>query len=243
MLAKASLELLSTGQVPERYLRNIGTIGIDGQARLLKSRVAVVGAGGLGGAVVELLARMGVGYLKVIDGDCFAMHNLNRQILSTENNIGHNKAQTAAERAAIINSDVQVEPVPEMLNESNGEMLLQSMDVVVDALDNFSGRILLGRITDRLRIPLVHAAIAGFTGQVMTVMPGDKSFEQLYRITPPSDRGAEVILGTPAATPSLAASLEAQEVVKILTGYGEAIRNKLLYFDTQLNVFKFINLE
>lgn len=243
MLAKASLELLSTGQAPERYWRNIGTIGIDGQVRLLKSRVAVVGAGGLGGTVLELLARMGVGYLKVIDGDCFALHNLNRQVLSNENNIGHNKAQTAAERVAIINSNVQVEPVPEMLNESNGEKLLQSMDVVVDALDNFSGRILLGRVTARLGIPLVHAAIAGFTGQVMTVMPGDKSFEQLYRIIPPSDRGAEVILGTLAATPSLAASIEAQEVVKILTGNGEPIRNKLLYFDTQHNVFELFNLE
>lgn len=242
MSAEESLEMLSTGQTPERYWRNIGTIGIDGQVQLLKSRVAVVGAGGLGGTVVELLARMGVGFLKVIDGDCFALHNLNRQVLSTKNNIGHNKAQAAAERASIINSDIQVEPVLEMLNESNGEMLLQSMDVVVDALDNFSGRILLGRITSRLEIPLVHAAIAGFCGQVMTVMPGDKSFEQLYRIKPHSDRGVEVILGTPAATPSLAASLEAQEVIKILTGYGEPIRNKFLYFDTQSNVFKFINL-
>jgi molybdopterin/thiamine biosynthesis adenylyltransferase len=243
MIGKASLELLANGQVPERYLRNIGTIGLDGQAQLLNSHVAVIGAGGLGGLVVELLARMGIGYLKVIDGDGFALHNLNRQVLSTENNMEKNKAQIAAQRVVSINSDVKVEPVPEMLDEDNGEKLLKGMDVVVDALDNISSRMLLGRVTAGLGIPLVHAAIAGFTGQVMTVMPGDKSFEKLYRFQPPCNRGIEITLGNPAATPALAASLEVQEVVKILTGTGDPIRNKLLYFDTQYNVFEFVNFE
>lgn len=243
MIGMASLELLANGQAPERYLRNIGTIGLDGQTRLLKSRVAVIGAGGLGGLVVELLARMGVGYLKVIDGDSFALHNLNRQVLSTENNMQQNKAQIAVQRVASINSDVQVESVAEMLDESNGEKLLKSMDVVVDALDNFSSRMTLGKVAAGLGIPLVHAAIAGFTGQVMTVMPGDQSFEKLYRSQPPSNRGIETTLGNPAATPALAASLEVQEVIKILTGTGDPIRNKLLYFDTQYNLFEFVNLE
>ncbi|MDF2633232.1 MAG: UBA/THIF-type binding protein [Pelosinus sp.] len=243
MVGESSLELLANGQTPERYLRNIGTIGLAGQERLLKSRVAVVGAGGLGGLVVELLARMGVGYLKVIDGDVFALHNLNRQVLSTEQNMERNKAQIAAQRVKSINSDVQVEPVAEMLDESNGERLLKGMDVVVDALDTFSSRMLLGRVTAELKIPLVHAAIAGFAGQVMTVMPGDKSFDNLFRSKPPANRGIETTLGNPAGTPALAASLEVQEVVKILTGTGEPIRNKLLYFDTQYNLFEFVKLE
>ncbi|MDR3564992.1 MAG: HesA/MoeB/ThiF family protein [Negativicutes bacterium] len=241
-MIKTSVDMLQAGSVPERYQRNIGTVGLAGQIRLLESRVAVVGAGGLGGMVVELLARMGVGYLRVIDGDCFAAHNLNRQLLATENNIGENKAQAAVRRVAAVNSEITVEAVPCLLDESNAVRLLDGMHVVVDALDNFSARILLSRVAAQLGIPMVHAAIAGFVGQVMTIFPGDKGLEQLYQRFPESDRGIEAVLGNPAATPAFAAGLEVQEVVKIITGIGEPIRNKLLFFDTQFNVFEFLDI-
>ena len=78
-----ALRILEDGQIPERYRRNIGTIGVDGQRRLLRAKVAIVGAGGLGGNVIEHLTRQGVGYLRIIDGDFFAAHNLNRQLLAT----------------------------------------------------------------------------------------------------------------------------------------------------------------
>ena len=80
MAREDSLALLARGEIPERYKRNIGTIGIDGQKRLLDARVAIVGAGGLGGTIIELLARQGVGFMRIIDDDSFALHNLNRQL-------------------------------------------------------------------------------------------------------------------------------------------------------------------
>ena len=132
MSREQSVAQLLAGNMPERYLRNLGTIGIAGQLALLNARVAVVGAGGLGGLVIELLARQGVGHLTVVDGDCFACHNLNRQILATEHTLGMNKALTAVSRVAEINPDVQVTTVPEMLTSDNAEEILSGADVIVD---------------------------------------------------------------------------------------------------------------
>ncbi len=237
-----TLALLEAGQVPERYLRNAGTIGAAGQARLLAARVAVVGAGGLGGTVIELLARMGVGYLRIIDGDAFAAHNLNRQLLATETNLGAGKAAAAAARVACINTDVAVDAVPCMLDAGNAVALLTGMDVIVDALDTIGDRQLLARAARQLAIPLVHGAIAGFTGQVATLLPGDPGLERIYHPAAGPARGIETVLGNPAATPAIAAALQAQEVMKLLTGVGEPLSRKLLYFDTEYNIFETLTL-
>lgn len=245
MSRERSLALLAKGEIPERYLRNIGTIGIDGQIRLLEARVAVVGAGGLGGTVIELLARQGVGFLRIIDGDSFAVHNLNRQILATERTIGKSKAGVAAARVAEVNSDVETHAVPATFNEDNAVELLSGIDVVVDALDSVSCRLLLSRMARELKIPLVHAAIGGFTGQVGTMLPAGPGLEKVYKQTggPDSpDKGIEVVLGNPAATPALAAAIQVQEVVKLLTGIGKTISNKLLYFDAELNIYQLLSL-
>ena len=228
--------------VRDRYDRNLGTIGLAGQEKLAAAKVAVIGAGGLGGLVIELLARMGVGYLRIIDGDTFAAHNLNRQLLATENNLNQGKAQAAVARVAAINSDVTAEAVTIMLDEANATTLLAGMDVAVDCLDNFSSRFQAGRAARELQIPLVHAAIAGFTGQITTIFPGDNSFDLIYKSSPQSDRGIEIVLGNPATTPEVAASLEAQEVVKVITGIGEPLRHKLLYFDLEYNLFDVFEL-
>ncbi|MDR7867038.1 MAG: HesA/MoeB/ThiF family protein [Sporomusaceae bacterium] len=237
-----TLAMLAAGQVPERYLRNIGTIGAAGQARLLEAKVAVVGAGGLGGTIVELLARQGIGYLKVIDGDAFAAHNLNRQLLAAENNLGANKAIAAAARVAAINSDVAVDAVPRMLDADNAAGLLAGIDIVVDALDNIATRLLLGQTARDLGIPLVHGAIAGFTGQIATILPGDPGLDRIYKLCAGQAKGIENALGNPAATPALAASLQVQEVVKLLTGVGRPLSRQLLYFDTELNLFEIFTL-
>lgn len=234
-----NLTLLKDGVIPERYQRNIGTIGIAGQIRLLEAKVAVVGAGGLGGMIVELLARQGVGYLKIIDGDCFSVGNLNRQLLATEENIGNNKAVAAARRIGIINSDVEAEAVPVMLDESNAHTLLEGMDVAVDALDTLDARRLLGFAARQLKMPLVHGAIAGFAGLVTTLMPDGPGVEKLYGAMR-GNRGIETMLGNPAATPALTAAVQAQEVVKLVTGTGQPLVNRLLHFDTEVNTFKII---
>ncbi|MBC8014501.1 MAG: HesA/MoeB/ThiF family protein [Sporomusaceae bacterium] len=243
MSRERSVELLEQGEVPERYLRNIGTIGIKGQLALLQAKVAIVGAGGLGGNIIELLTRQGVGYLRIIDGDCFAPHNLNRQLLATEGNLGINKASAAVRRVAEINSDVYAEGIEQMLDEENAEQYLAGMDIVVDALDTISSRLLVSSATKKLGIPLVHGAIAGFTGQVTTLLPGDIGLEKIYKNNAGADKGIELILGNPATTPALAATIQAQEVVKFLTGIGELLHKKLFYFDTEFNIFKILTIE
>jgi molybdopterin/thiamine biosynthesis adenylyltransferase len=242
MAREDSLALLARGEIPERYQRNIGTIGIDGQKRLLKARVTIVGAGGLGGTIIELLARQGVGFMRIIDDDSFTLHNLNRQLLATERTMGMNKAAVAAARVAEVNSDVETHAVPARLNEDNAVELLSGMDVIVDALDSINSRLVLCRMVQKLKIPLVHAAIAGFTGQVGTILPTGPGLEKIYKTTSGSDKGIETVLGNPSATPALAAAIQAQEVVKLLTGMGETISHKLLYFDTELNIYELLNL-
>ncbi|MHC1758428.1 MAG: ThiF family adenylyltransferase [Negativicutes bacterium] len=237
-----SVAQLFTGNMPERYQRNLGTIGIDGQLALLNSRVAIVGAGGLGGLVIELLARQGVGYLTVVDGDCFTCHNLNRQILATEHTLGMNKAMAAVSRVAEINPDVQVAAVPEMLTADNAAEILSGADVIVDALDLISSRRILFQTAQEMKVPLVHAAIAGFTGQVSTILPGDHEISALFARPSESDHGIESVLGNPAVTPAVAAALQVQETVKLITGVGKPLHRQLLYFDLEYNVFEIIQL-
>jgi molybdopterin/thiamine biosynthesis adenylyltransferase len=234
---------LEAGIVPHRYLRNVGTIGLSGQAKLLQATAAVVGLGGLGGYVTEALARMGVGRLILIDGDAFEDHNLNRQILSTESGLGTSKAQAAARRVAEINSAVEVAARAVHLTRENLSQLLAGAQVVVDALDRLPTRLILQQGVQALGIPLVHGSIAGFLGQVMTVLPEDPGLTSLYgdgENLP--ERGLEAQLGAPAATPMAVAAWEAQEVVKILAGYGELLRHRLLVMDMESGTIDVLHL-
>lgn len=237
---EAEIKLLQEGIVPERYLRNMGTLGLKGQISLLESQVAVIGAGGLGGTIIEMLARLGVGKLICVDGDVFAEHNLNRQILSQENNLGQSKVKVAEERVKGINKAVEFQGYPIMLTAENAETLLKGCQVVVDALDNLPDRFLLEEKAKKLGIPLVHGAIAGFTGQVATVFPEDEGLKLIYKKE--GKKGIEEELGNPAATPGLAASWEVQEVVKIITVKGTLLRNKLLYFDAEMGIVEIFSL-
>lgn len=225
------LAALETSVVPWRYVRNIGTLGLAGQAKLLRSAVAVVGLGGLGGYVAEALARMGVGQLILIDGDTFEEHNLNRQILSSESRLGTPKTEVAKGRIAEVNSAVDVSTHPVMLARENAARLLAGADVVVDALDRLSTRLVLQESAQANNIPMVHGSIAGFLGQVMTILPGDPGLRLLYGDGEVPERGLEASLGTPAATPMAVAAWEAQEVVKLLTGEGDLLRGRLLVMD------------
>jgi len=226
---------LQQGIVPLRYLRNIGTIGLDGQVKLLQSTVAVVGAGGLGSTVVELLARQGVGHLVIIDGDRFTEQNLNRQIMSTEKNLGKYKVSVAAKRVKEINSATTVTVFRERLTVANAQSLLDDARVVVDGLDNLSSRLLVEQACRQLDIPYVYASIGGFNGQLMTVFPGDVGLSSLYGSCSDTlaEQGIETRIGNPPATVALIAALQVQEVVKIITGVGTPTRNRVLLVDVR----------
>ena len=215
-LRDVEAELLRNGLVPHRYLRNIGTLGTEGQAALLASSVAVVGCGGLGGWIVELLARVGVGRLALVDGDVFSDNNLNRQVLCTEAALGRNKAETAADRVRQINGAVEVAARPTMLTRENAGELLAGCSLVFDALDNLSSRLVLVETVQALGIPMVHGAVAGWWGQVCLVEPGNGAMASLWKDR--GERGVEAVAGTPPYTPSAVASLQVAMGVRILTG-------------------------
>lgn len=230
------LAALEQGIIPERYQRSIGTVGLKGQSRLLKSTVGVVGAGGLGGFVLELLTRMGIGKLVVIDGDSFADSNLNRQLFSSEKSLGCSKAETAANRIAAVNSATDVEAHHILGDAENLPALLKGCDLVIDCLDNLPSRFALEKVSSQLGLILIHGAIAGFLGQVAVIRPDQLLLEAIYGPVTESGitKGVEVQLGNPAATPAMLASWQASEAVKILAGLeGVLAANKLLIIDMQ----------
>ena len=234
---------LQNNIIPERYQRNLGVISPSEQAKLLQSKIVIIGAGGLGGTVLELLTRMGIGKLIIADKDIIVDSNLNRQILSTETNLGQSKTEVAVKRVKEINSSVEIIGHSVFINSDNVEKIIEGAEVVVDALDNLPSRFVLQKACRVLKIPLVHGAIAGFNGQLTTIFPEDKGLKLIYGSNKNlPEHGSEVILGAPTVTPAIIASLEAQEVIKILLKRGKLFRNRLLYLDIEEGTIEILNL-
>lgn len=227
-LRDTEIAALRCGLCPSRYERTIGVFGLEGQARLLESCAAVVGCGGLGGWIIEILARAGVGRLILVDGDVFDENNLNRQLYATEENIGEPKAAAAAARVGRVNSSVIVECHEIFINESNGLNIISPAGVVLDALDNNVGRREVFGLCRRLGIPFVHGAVAGFFGQAAVLRPQDRP---LWEIADAPDRGIELTTGNPPFIPPLIASVQAAEALKILAGLEGQLEHTLLWFD------------
>ncbi len=219
---------LAIGLLPARYQRNRQGITVSQQHCLFLSRVAVIGCGGLGGYVIEELARLGVGTIIAIDPDIFEEHNLNRQLLSTPATIGRAKVEAAAARVADINPAVTLFPVRAAYSPENGHELLRDAQVIVDALDSIPTRLALAKTCTELGVPMVHGAIGGWYGQVATQYPGDDTVQKLYSRWV-SGKGVEQQLGNPSFTPPLVASIEVAEVCKILLGEGKTLRNRKLF--------------
>ena len=221
---------LENGLFPARYQRNRNMISTDEQLRLFRSTVAVIGCGGLGGYVIEELARLGVGHLVAVDPDIFEEHNLNRQILSTPATLGKAKVDAALDRVAEINPAVTVTAVKDAFCMANGFELLAGVMVAVDALDSISYRLEMAEVCNVAGIPMVHGAIGGWYGHVATQLPGDQTVQNIYRHWV-AGKGIEQQLGNPSFTPAVVASLEVAEVCKILLGKGELLRNRKLSID------------
>lgn len=219
--------ILELGLKPLRYRRNGNTISPQQQLRLLRSHVAVIGCGGLGGHVVDELARLGVGAITAIDPDRFEEHNLNRQLLATVADLGQAKAEAARLHVAAINPAVDCRAVVEAFTDANGDKLLQGVGLALDALDSIPTRLALAGVCKRLRIPFVHASIAGWYGQLTSQFPGDDSVEKIYAGCE-QQRGIESELGNPAFTPAAVASMQVAEACKILIGERPALRRKFL---------------
>lgn len=215
--------------LPARYQRNQQAISIAQQRNLNASRVSVVGCGGLGGYILEQLARLGVGRIQIIDGDDFEEHNLNRQLYSSEQVLGESKVDVAARRIREINPATLVIPVKARLDSGNASRLLQDADVVADAVDNLDTRHLVAATCRELGLPMVHGAIGGWCGHVTTIYPEDTGLDKIY--PQQTGRGIEQELGNPAFTPAVIASLQAAEVCKVLLGAQGQLRHRQLVVD------------
>ena len=241
---KVEIAALEAGVVPQRYLRNIGSLEIAGQKKLLQAKALLVGAGGLGGTIAQLLARMGLGILVMADGDSFTEDNLNRQAFSLEENIGVSKVRAARSQIMKINAATEVETYEGYVTDKELAFLIQGAEVAVDALDNMPSRFSLEKACKEAKVPLVHGAVAGFSGQVTVIYPEDTGFASFYG-SPAAvpEKGIEVELGNLAGIVSAVASVQVQEVVKIITGIGQPLRNRLLFLDSLMGSVEIISLK
>ena len=219
-----------------RYERNIPTLTEEECALLRKKRILVVGCGGLGGHIIDQLCRIGVGFLRVVDGDVFEASNLNRQLLSSVPLLGVSKAKAAADHIARVNPDVDVEAVPAFLTEGNAAEILAGCDIVMDALDNIQSRKILAAACAKAEIPYVYGAISGSVAQAAVSMPGDGLIETLY----PED----VVIADKSVlsfTPAMCASMQSALCVKLLTGRSVE-SGKIYYFDLLNHEFETIQM-
>ena len=215
----------------DRYLRNHDALSDDEQVMLSSKRVLAVGCGGLGGMVIECLARIGVGHLRVVDGDVFEESNLNRQLLSSTMNLGRPKTLAAQQRVMAVNPLVEVDAVQADLTAENAAELLADCDVAVDCLDTIPARLLLQEAAKSAGLPLVHGAVAGWMGRICVIQPGEDLIDLLYPDLGET-QGEEQQMGTLSFTAAQTASWQAAEVVKVLLGkpclQGEIIEVDLL---------------
>jgi molybdopterin/thiamine biosynthesis adenylyltransferase len=215
--------------VEKRYLRNIEALTENECLLLAEKHVAVVGCGGLGGSVVEALARIGVRHLRLIDADIFDETNLNRQVLCTEATVGLHKTEVAKRRILEIDGKAEPEAIVSYLDKNNAADLVHDMDCVVDCLDTLESRFWLAHACQSLGIPIVYGAIAGWFGQVCTVYPGDASFVSIYG--EPFGTSQHERLGSLPFAAHATAAVQSAEVVKVLLERPGQIRNRLLMID------------
>ena len=211
-----------------RYARNIPALTRAECEVLMQKRILVVGCGGLGGHIIDQLARIGVGFLRVVDGDVFEASNLNRQLLSSVPLLGVSKAKAAADHIARVNPDMAVEVAEAFLSESNAESFLENCDIVMDALDNIPSRRILAAACEKASIPYIYGAIQGWVAQAAISMPGDQLINTLYpeeiEITDKS------VL---SFTPALCASMQTALCVKWLLG--RSVETGTIYYFDLLN--------
>lgn len=231
---------LAQGVWPERYLRNQAAYSREEQIRLLASRAALVGLGGLGGHVLEILARAGVGHLRVCDGDRFEATNLNRQLLCAESLLGRPKARAARERVQAVNSTISLEAREAFLWDRDMPDFLDGADLAVDCLGGLAHRQALQRAAGTLGLPLVTAAMAGFTLYVSTVLPGAAGPSDF--LGQAGEISGEDILGCPPEAAAMAAALQAAECLRILAGKGPGLAGRMLAVDLRALSFDLLSL-
>ncbi|WP_370900260.1 HesA/MoeB/ThiF family protein [Chryseobacterium gossypii] len=218
-----------------RYSRQIfiEEIGLDGQRKIMDSRVLVIGAGGLGSPVIQYLTAAGIGTLGVADFDRVELHNLNRQVIHSEESIGVLKVKSAEHFVKKLNHQVEFMGFEDKIDDSNAGEILSRFDIVIDGSDNFKSRYLINDTCVKLRKPLVYGSILGFTGQVAVFNHnGSKNLRDIFPEPPFNedipDCDSQGVLG---ALPGMIGSMMANQALKIITGLSVNV-NQITLVDT-----------
>ena len=210
----------------------LSEIGEEGQEKLKQARVLIAGVGGLGCPIALYLTTAGVGHLGLIDDDVVSLSNLHRQVLYNEADIGQPKAECAVRHLQAKNSDIHIEGYPFRLDKENAEALIAKYDIVVDGCDNHATRYLISDVCHRQQKPYVYAAIGAFQGQVGVLCYDEQA--STYRTLFPDEEAmlsVEAGKGVIGTTPAVIGSLVANEVIKLIIGYGDVLKNKLFCID------------
>lgn len=212
--------------------------GEEGQRKIKAAKVFVAGAGGLGGPVSIYLATGGVGEIRICDSDVIELSNLNRQILHTDERVGTPKAESAGLTLRAINPSIQIVPIKRHMDESSVEEIVGKPDILIDCLDNYPTRFLLNSYCMKNRIPMVHGAIWGMSGQVTFLSPPETPcLRCLVEEAPPKE-----LFPVVGVTPGLTGCIQVMEAFKYLTGVGRTLKNKLLTLDGETMRFASLNL-
>jgi len=227
----------------EMISRQMGILTKKDQLKLKKSRVTVIGCGGIGGAAIEMLCRMGIGNLRIVDKDSFDVSNINRQIMSSFYTVGKSKIKITEEIAQTINPFINLDAVETELNDGNVEEIIKNSDIIIDALDNLISRIIVSRSALDLDIPFIHGAIHGTMGQITTFTSETPNYEETFKLPSSNkDLDANVVSEVEklnkdvppviASVPNIVGCLQAFESLKLITGRGKPVfAPKVLNFD------------
>ncbi len=239
-----------TKEEQERYNRQIliDKIGIEGQEKLKKSSVLIVGVGGLGNPISMYLAASGVGRIGLIDGDIVSLSNLARQVLYDTKDIGEKKVFIAKKKLKSLNPNVKIDPYPTWLDEKIAPHIFIKYDCIIDATDNFETRYLINKMAVRLDKPLFIGAVGRFTGQVMDVLPHKTAcyncvFPEKEKETVEFLTRRNASMGIIGTLVGIIGSIVANEVLKFILKIGENYFNKLLIYDALNNSFSVLKVE
>ena len=238
--------------MPTRYIgdgyweiasRQMSIVTRSEQQRFKDAKITVIGCGGIGGETIEMLARMGIGNLVLVDKDAFDLSNLNRQTLASLPDLGLDKSSVASQKVRLINPYVHVDTFNEHVDQENIDKVIGDSDIVIDALDNVLTRVIVSRKAKEKGIPYIHGAIHGTQGQITVFLPNTKSYEEMFNLPSLGKDLTEEVMndlknvtsGVPPVigpTPNIIGCLEAFEAYKIITGIGKVtVAPKILTFD------------
>jgi adenylyltransferase/sulfurtransferase len=230
-----------------RYARHIILPGIggEGQQKLMSARVLVIGAGGLGSPAAMYLAAAGVGTLGLVDFDTVELSNLQRQLLHDTDDVGRTKVESAGDRIAGLNPNVEVVAHPVLLSSENAFDVLAGYDVIVDGTDNFPVRYLVNDASQMLGKPLAYGSIYQWEGQASVFLPGRETpcYRCLFPEPPPPGTVPSCAEGGVfGVLPGIIGSIQAVEAIKLILGVGESLAGKLVLYDALRNEFTTVKL-